>query len=367
MIPKLKDPAKHSVTPASGKPSTDTSVSPTTSDFTPLETPTKSLSSNHQSVEDINAAGMEETTESTGSKQQGKAPDSEGPKANEDASPLKPSSLKESTSTNPKAKRLTCKKHPKDSNKKKKKTKKHSKTVEADSNSDSDDSSSDSSSSSSSDDSSDFSSEEDEAAKKKRKSKAKKAKKLKLKAKKKAKAKAEDTDSDTDEDSSSSEEEKKKSKKKKQLKKKKRAKKSKEVEEEDEEEDEEDDDEDGDAVFNKQQLAQLQAMNLKRTARARVARGSSGETVSISGELGKKNVKAKGKPGKRSVPRYSPSTKSEKSKSQLLSLPKSIHIGRSPLDFGVLCAGHRGRHSRSGTSLRTTSYSPVWSADSLSD
>ena len=241
---------------------------------------------------------MEDTTENTAAKQECKTSESEG-QAKEDASPLKPegpTTSKEPTPKNPKAKKSACKKHAKDS---KKKTKKHSKTVEVDSSSDSDDSSSDSSSSSSSDDSSDSSSDEDETARKKRRSKAKKAKKLKAKKKAKAKAKAEDTDSDSDDESSSDEEEKKKSKRKKKMKKKKkRARKSKEVEEEDDEA-ENDDDEDGNTAFNRQQLAQLQAMNLQRIGRARVV-----ETANGNGELGKKSAKAKGKPGKRSVFRF---------------------------------------------------------------
>ena len=331
MIPKLDNAVKHPVTPSSWKPSTDASVSPTNSDFTPTETPTKSSSSDHQSVEDINSTSMEETTEGATSKQEGKAPECEDTKANEDASPPKPeipSTSKESTSTNSKAKKATCKKHAKDS---KKKAKKRSKTVEADSSSDSDVSSSDSSSSSSSDASSDSSSDDDEAAKKKPKSKAKKAKKLKAKKRAKAKAKAEDTDSDSDDGSSSEEEEKKKkSKKRKQLKKKKRAKKSKEVEEEDDGEEDDDDDDDGDAALNRQQLAQLQAMNLKRIGRGRAGRGSTGETVNISGELGKKSAKAKGKPGKRSVFRKlstsssSSSIKLQKCELQLLSFATSV-------------------------------------------
>lgn len=323
MIPKLENAAKNLVTP-SWKPSTDTSVSPTTSDFTPADTPTKSSSSNHQSTEDLDATKMEETTGCPTSKQGDKAPESEDLKAEKDASlprPEGPSTSKESMSTNPKAKRATCKKHAKDS---KKKTKKRSKAVEPDSSSDSDDSSSDSSSSSSSSDSSDSSSEEDEAAKKKRKSKAKKAKKLKAKKRAKAKAKAEETDSDSDDESSSSEEEKKKNKRKKQLKRKKRAKKSREVEEDDDEE-EDDDDEDGDAAINRQKLAQLQAMSLKRVGRGRVGRGSIGETVSISGELGKTSAKAKAKPGKRSVFRDLPDIKSPKSGSAALVPCKFSH------------------------------------------
>ncbi|KAL9074861.1 MAG: hypothetical protein Q9161_001999 [Pseudevernia consocians] len=242
---------------------------------------------------------MEETTGCTTFKLGDKAPESEDSQAKKDASlpkPEGPSTSKDPPmSTNPKAKRATCKKHAKDS---KKKTKKHSKAVEPDSSSDSDDSSSDSSSSSSSSDYSDSSSEEDEAAKKKRKSKAKKAKKLKAKKRAKAKAKAEETDSDSDDESSSEEEEKKRNKRKKKLKKKKRAKKSREVEE-DEEDEEDDDDDDGDAAINRQKLAQLQALSLKRVGRGRVGRGSIGEAVSISGELGKTSAKAKGKPGKR--------------------------------------------------------------------
>ena len=309
MVPKLDNAAKHLVSPSSWKPSTDTSVSPTASDFTPAETPTKSSSPNHQSIEDLDTARMEESTEGAISKQEDKAPQSEDLKANQDASPPKPegpSTSKESIFTNPKAKRVTCKKHAKDS---KKKTKKHSKTVEATSSSDSDDSSSDSSSSSSLDDSSESSSEEVEATKKNRRSKAKKARKLKAKKRAKAKAKVEDTDSDSDDESSSEEEEKKKSKKKRQLKKKKRAKKSRELEEEDD--DGEEDDEDIDAAF-KQQLAKRQAMNLKRAGKGRVSRGSIGETVSISGELGKKSAKAKGKPGKRLAFRNFPSIKFQK-------------------------------------------------------
>ncbi len=297
MLPKLDNAAEHLVSPSSWKPSTDTSVSPTASNFTPAETPPKSSSPNHQSLEDLDTARMEKSTEGVISKQEDKAPQSEDLKANQDVSPPKPegpSTSKESISTNPKTKRVTCKKHAKDS---KKKTKKHSKTVETTSSSDSDDSSSDSSSSSSSDDTSESSSEEDEATKEKRRSKAKKARKLKAKKRAKAKAKVEDTDSDSDDESSSSEEEKKKSKKKRQLKKKKRAKKSRELEEEDDDDGEEDD-EDIDAAF-KQQLARRQAMNLKRAGKGRVSRGSIGETVSISGELGKKSAKAKGKPGKR--------------------------------------------------------------------
>ena len=312
MIPKLENAAKHLVTP-SWKPSTDPSVSPTTSDFTPADTPTKSSSPNHQSTEDLDTTKMEETTGCTTFKLGDKAPESEDSQAKKDESlpkPEGPSTSKEPPiSTNPKAKRATCKKHAKDS---KKKTKKHSKAVEPDSSSDSDDSSSDSSSSSSSSDYSDSSSEEDEAAKKKRKSKAKKAKKLKAKKRAKAKAKAEETDSDSDDESSSEEEEKKRNKRKKKLKKKKRAKKSREVEE-DEEDEEDDDDDDGDAATNRQKLAQLQALSLKRVGRGRVRRGSIGEAVSISGELGKTSAKAKGKPGKRSVFRHLPSIKSPKS------------------------------------------------------
>lgn len=326
MIPKLENAAKHPVTPSSWKPSTDTSVSPTTSDFTPAETPTKSSSSNHQTIEDFDATRMEDTAESTTSKQEGKAPDSEDSKAKEDASPVKPegpSTSKESTSKNPKFKKSACKKHAKGS---KKKTKKYFKAVEAESSSDSDDSSSDSSSSSGSDDSSDSSSSEEEAAKKRRKSKAKTGKKQKAKKKAKAKARVEDTVSDSEDESSSEEEEKKKSKKKKQLKKKKkRAKKSREVEEEDDdEEDDEDDDENGDAAFNRQQLAQLQAMNLIPTGRGRVGRGSSGEAVSISGELGKKSAKAKGKPGKRSAFPNLSSIKFHRSELRRLSVAKSV-------------------------------------------
>lgn len=308
MIPKLRDPAKHPpVSPASWKPSTDASVSPTTSNFTPAETPTKASSFNDPGLEDMNAASMEETADCTAAKQEGKTSDSQGLKSTEEASPLKPegpSTSKDRNSTNPKAKKGMCKKHAKDA---KRKAKRHSKTVETDTSSDSGDTSSDSSSSCSSDDSSESSSEEDEAAKKKRKSKARKAKKLKAKKRAKAKAKAEETDSDSD-DESTSEEEDKKSKKKKQAKKKKRARKSKEVEEDDEEE-EDDDDDDVNAAFNRQQLAQLQAMSLKRIGRGRVGRGNSGETVNVNGELGKKNAKAKGKPGKRLVIRILPSIK----------------------------------------------------------
>lgn len=323
MIPKLKNAAKHPVTPSSWKPSTDTSGSPTTSDFTPAETPTKSSDSTHQSIRDIDATGMEENTEGATSKQESKPPESEDTKAKEDASPPKPdipSTSKESTSTKSKTKRASCKKHAKDA---KKKTKKHSKAVEADSSSDSDDSSSNTSSSSTSDDSSDSSTEDDESAKKKRKSKAKRARKLKAKKKAKAKTKLEDSDSDSDDESSSSEEEKKKSKKRKQLKKK-RAKKSKEVEEEDDDEEDDDDDGDGDVALNRQQLAQLRAMNLKQPGRGRAGRATAGETVNVSRELGKKNAKAKGKPGKRSVFRKLSSIKLQKSELQLLSFATSI-------------------------------------------
>lgn len=340
MVPKLDNPAKHLVSPSSWKPSTDTSVSPTASNFTPAETPTKSSSLNHQSIEDLDTARMEESTEGAISKQEDKAPQSEDLKANEDASPPKPegpSTSKDSIPTNPKAKRATCKKHAKDS---KKKTKKHSKTVEATSSSDSDDSSSDSSSSSSSDDSSESSSEEDEAAKKKRRSKAKKARKLKAKKRAKAKAKVEGTDSDSDDESSSSEEEKKKSKRKRQLKKKKRAKKSRELEEEDDDDGEEED-EDIDAAF-KQQLAKRQAMNLKRAGKGRVSRGSIGETVSISGELGKKSAKAKGKPGKRLASRNFSSVKFRKV-GIAASFPCKYcpRIGYSPGECGEFFANHR--------------------------
>lgn len=320
MIPKLDNAAKHPVTPSSWKPSTDPSVSPTNSDFTPAETPPKSSGSAHQSIEDINATGMEETIEGATSKQQGKPPESEDTKAKEDASPPKPdipSASKESTSINPKSKKATCKKHAK------KKTKKHSKAAKADSSSDSDESSSDSSSSSSSGDPSDSSTEDDEAAKKKRKSKAKKARKLKAKKRAKAKAKAEDTDSDSDDESSSSEEEKKKSKMRKQLKKKKRAKKSKEVEEEDDEEADEDDDDDEDAAL-RQQVAQVRALNLKRVGKGRAGRGTVGETVNISGELGKKSAKAKAKPGKRSVFRKLSSIRWQKSGLQFSLFATSI-------------------------------------------
>lgn len=322
MIPKLKNAAKHPVTPSSWKPSTDTSGSPTTPDFTPAETPTKSSGSNHQTIRDIDATGMEETTEGATPQQEGKTPESEDTKAKEDTSSPKPDitpTPKESKST--KTKKTSCKKHAKDA---KKKTKKHSKAVEANSSSDSDDSSSNTSSSSSSDDSSDSSSEDDEAAKKKRKSKAKAARKLKAKKKAKAKAKLEDSDSDSDDESSSSEEEKKKSKKRKQLKKKKRAKKSKEVEEEDDEEGDDDDDDAGDAALNKQQLAQLRAMNLKQIGRGRAGRGTTGEIVNVSGELGKKNAKAKGKPGKRSVFRKLSSIKLQKNELRLSSFATSI-------------------------------------------
>lgn len=344
MIPKLDNAPKHLVTPSAWKPATDTSVSPAASDFTPADTPTNSSSSNHQSIEDIHTTSMEDTVEGTTSKHEGQAPQSEE-KAKEEVSPPKPegpSTSKEPTTTNPKAKKPTCKKHAKDT---KKKTKKHSKVVEADSSTDSDDSSSDSTSSSSSDDSSDSSSwEEDEASRKKRKSKAKKAKKLKAKKRAKAKAKAEDADSDSDDESSSSEEEKKKSKRKKQLKKKKRAKKSKEAEEKDDEEEEEEDEDEDDAAFNRQQLAQLQAMNLKRLGRNRAGRGSSGETVNISGELGKKNAKAKGKPGKRSVFWSLPSITFQKLQLQLLSLAKPVTSSVFVSSKWRLCDRNRGRH-----------------------
>lgn len=303
MIPKLMNAGKNPVTPSSWKPSTDTSVSPTTSDFTPAETSAKSSNSNLQAADDVEATRMEETTESSTSREEGKAPEPDASNVKEEASPPQPEgpvTPKEPSSKSSKAKRSTCKKHAKES--KKKKAKKHSKAVEADSSSDSEDSSSESSTSTSSDDSSGSSSEEDEAAKKKRKSKAKKKAKAKKRAK--AKAKAEDTDSDSDDESSSDEEEKKKNKRRKQLKKKKRAKKSKEVEEDDDEEDEDDEDDDGNAAINRQlaqQVAQLQAMQLKRSARGRGATGNSGEIVNAAGELGKKNAKAKGKPGKRLV------------------------------------------------------------------
>lgn len=354
MIPKLRDAAKHPVTPSSWKPSTNTSVSPTTPNFTPSETPTKSSSSNDSNIEGINAARMEETTESTTSKQEGKASESEGLKAKEEVSPLKPegpSTSKDSNPTNSKTKRCTCKKHPK---KAKKKAKRQSKNVEADSSSDSDDSSSDSSSSCSSDDSSDLSSEEDEAATKRRKSKAKKAKKLKAKKRAKAKVKAEDTDSDSSDESSSEEEEKKKSKRKKQARKKKRARKSKEVEEED---DEEEEDEDGNAAFNRQQLAQSLAMNLKRLGRGRVGRGSSGEAVSVGGELGKKSAKAKGKPGKRLVFRNLPSIKFQNITIALV--PRKVSHDHSPQNCSEFCADRHATLCRGRTLLRTTSSCPV--------
>ena len=283
MIPKLEKAAKHPVTP-SWKLSTNASVSSTASDCTPVETPSQSSSSNNQSVQDIDATKMEESTERT-TKQEEAAPASGSPKATDKASPTKPdgsATPKETTSRIAKVKKSTGKKNAKRS----KKSKKHSKAVETDSSSDSDDSSSDDSSSSSSDDSSGLSSEEDEAVKKKRKSK----KARKIKARRKAKAKAEETDSDFSDDSSSSEEEKRQSKKKRQLKKKKkRAKKSTVVEEDDEEEEEEAGDDNEDVTI-KQQLAQLQAI-LKTT-----------------GESGKKDAKAKGKPGKRSVFCNFPST-----------------------------------------------------------
>ena len=296
MIPKLEKAAKHPVTP-SWKPSTNASVSSTASDCTPVETPPQSSSSNNQSVQDIDATKMEESTERT-TKQEETVPASGSPKAKDEASPTKPdgsATPKEATSKIAKVKKSTGKKNAKGS----KKAKKHSKAVETDSSSDSDDSSSDDSSSSSSDDSSDSSSEEDEEAKKKRKSKAKKAKKSKARRKAKAKAKVEETDSDSSDESSSSEEEKRQSKKKRQLKKKKkRAKKSKVVEEDDEEEEAGDDNEV--VTISKQQLAQLQAICLNPSAK-RAVRGSAAETEKTTGESGKKDSKAKGKPGKRSV------------------------------------------------------------------
>ena len=301
MIPKFEKAAKHPVTP-SWKPSTNTSISSTASDCTPVETPPQSSSSNNQSVEDIDPTTMENSTEGT-TKQEEKAPASDSPNAQDEASSTKPdgpATFKETTSTVAKIKKSPGKKNDKSS----KKSKKHSKAVETDSDSDSDDSSSYDSSSSSSDDSSDPSSEEDEATKKKRKSKAKKEKKRKARRKAKAKAKAGDTDSDSSDESSSSEEEKKQSRKKRQLKKK-RAKKSKVVEEEDEEEEAGDDNED--VTINKQQLAQLQAICLNPLAK-RAVRGSAGETEKITGESGKKDAKAKGKPGKRSVFCTFPST-----------------------------------------------------------
>lgn len=306
----------------------------------------------------MNAARMEETTDCTAAKQDGKSSDAQGLKATEEVSPLKPegpSTSKDRNPTNPKAKKCMCKKHTKDA---KKKAKRHSKTVETDTSSDSSDSSSDNSSSSSSDDSSESSSEEDEAARKRKKSKAKKAKKLKAKKRAKAKAKAEDTDSDSDDESTSEEEEKKKkSKKKKQAKKKKRAKKSKEVEEEDDEDEEDDDDDDGNATLNRQQLAQLQAMSLKRIGRGRVGRGNSGETVNANGELGKKGAKAKGKPGKRLVIRNLPSIKFQKV--IIASVPRKVVHQCLPQDGSDFCAGRYRNLCRGHTLLRITSSCPV--------
>lgn len=305
----------------------------------------------------MNAARMEETAEGTAAKQEGKSPESQGLKVTEEASPLKPegpSTSKDRNPTNPKSKKCVCKKRTKDA---KKKAKRQSKTVESDTSSDSSDSSSDSSSSCSSDDSSESSSEEDEGARKKRKSKAKRAKKLKAKKRAKAKAKAEDTDSDSDDESTSEEEEKKKSKKKKLAKKKKRARKSKEVEEDDDEDEEDDDDDDGMAAFNRQQLAQLQAMSLKCIGRGRAGRGNSGETVNVNGELGKKSAKAKGKPGKRLVNRNLPSIKFQEV--VIASVPRKGGHERSPQDGSDFCAGRHRSLCRGRTLLRTTSSCPV--------
>ena len=272
---------------------------------------------------------MDDTTETATAKQAAKSSEPEGIKAKEEASPLKPddpSKSKERNATNSKVKRCACKKPTNDY---KKKAKRHPKILDSESSSDSDDSSSDSSSSYSTDDTSESSSSEEEAARRKRRSRAKRAKKLKTKKKAKAKAREEDTDSDDDDESDSEEEEKKKSKRKKQLKKKKRARKSKEVEEEDEEDEDDDVDDDGNAAFNRQQLAQLQAMNLKLVGRGRVGRGSSGETVNVNGELGKKNAKAKGKPGKRLVFRNLSSIK-----------PREVATAPVPCKVSPECSPH---------------------------
>ena len=330
MIPKLEKAAQHPVTP-SWKPSTNNSISSTASDGTPVETPPQSSSSNNQSVGDIDPTTMEESTERT-TKQEGKAPASDSPEAKDEASPAKldgSATPKETTSKIAKVKKSNGRKDAKNS----KKAKKHSKAVETDSSSDSDDSSSDDSSSSSSDDSSDSSSEEDEALKKKRKSKAKKAKKLKARRKAKAKAKAGDTDSDFSDESSSSEEEKKRSRKKRQLKKKKkRAKKSRVVEEDDEEEEAGDDNED--VTISKQQMAQIQAICLNPLAK-RAVRASAAETEKTTTESGKKDAKAKGKPGKRSVFCTLPSTNIyplPKKKSTTARIPRNGGpVGNSPM------------------------------------
>ena len=331
MIPKLRNAVKNSVSPSSWKPSTDTPVSPNTSNFTPADTPPKSASSNDPAVEHLNLTNMEETAEGTPAKQEAKASDSEGIKAKEEVNPLKPESpskSKEPNSTNTKAKPCMCKKHAKGS---KKKAKRHSKTVESDSSSDSDDSSSDSSTSCSTDDSSDSFSEDEEAARQKRRSKARRAKKLRAKKRARAKAKAEETDSDSDDESSSEEEEKKKSKRKRQAKKKKRSRKSKDVEEEDDDEGEDNDDE-VNTAFNRQQLAQIQAMNLKRMGRALVGRGNTGEST---------NAKAKGKPRKRSVFCNSSSIKFQ----EVTITPVLYKVCHeySPQDGPGFCADHHGR------------------------
>ena len=329
MIPKLRNAVKHSVSPSSWKPSTDTPVSPNTSNFTPAETPPKSSSSNDPAVDHLNLTNMEETAEGTLAKQEAKASDSEGIKAKEEVNPLKPESptkSKEPNSTNTKPKRCMCKKHTKES---KKKAKRHSKTVESDSSSDSDDSSSDGSTSCSTYDSSDSFSEEEEAARQKRRSKARRAKKLRAKRRARAKAKAEETDSDSDDESSSEEEEKKKSKRKR--KKKKRSRKSKDVEEEDDDEGEDNDDE-VNTAFNRQQLAQIQAMNLKRMGRTLVGRGSTGEAA---------NAKAKGKPGKRSVFCNLSSIKFQEV--TITPVLYKVSHEHSPQNGPGFCADHHGR------------------------
>lgn len=95
-----------------------------------------------------------------------------------------------------------------------------------------------------------------------------------------------------------------------------------------EDDDEEEEDEDGNAAFNRQQLAQSLAMNLKRLGRGRVGRGSSGEAVSVGGELGKKSAKAKGKPGKRLVFRNLPSIKFQNITIALV--PRKVSHDHSP-------------------------------------
>ena len=251
-LPLTGKPTASPWKPKSTELTSDTSSHPdntlNTPDFTPVDTP--SIGQPATNLELLNKViRMDEVARTDDTKVEGSG--------TKEASQLQPSTIQEEKAP-PNAKK-PCKKH--DSTKEKIKKSKRSKSMK-DASSDGDSSSSSLSSESDLSDSSDSSSEEDETSKRRRRKKAKKIKEKKAalrkaKGKKKKKQKTVDSsdDSDSTSDSSTDEEEKRKAKKKKA---KARAKK---VAEEAAEEGEQADDDESNA---RAQLAQLQALNLRR-------------------------------------------------------------------------------------------------------